>query len=159
MSMIANYLSLTTEQLALLNANPAEVSNFIYSDEVQESEELLDIDKAWHGLHYILTESAWEGEEPLRSVILGGTEIGEDLGYGPARIIDAEKVKEISKALKETSSELLKSRFNLDKMINLGIYGIGSDDDLEWLEDAFEEIAEFYEGAASNDKSVITFMN
>ncbi len=159
MSMIANFFTLSTEQLTLLKTNPADVSSFLYSDEVQESDELLDLDKAWHGLHYILTESAWEGEEPLRSVILGGTEIGEDLGYGAARIIDSEKVKEISNALKETSAEMLKSRFDLDKMINLEIYGIGSDDDLEWLEDAFEEIAEFYEGAASNDKSVVTFMN
>ncbi len=159
MSMIANFFTLSTEQLTQLKTNPDEVSTFLYSDEVQESDELLDLDKAWHGLHYILTESAWEGEEPLRSVILGGTEIGEDLGYGAARIIDAGKVKEISKALKETSEEMLKSRFDLNKMINLGIYGIGSDDDLEWLEDAFEEIAEFYEGAASNDRSVVTFMN
>src|SRR5688500_4635495 len=41
-----------------------------------------DADKAWHGLHYLLTKTAWGGEPPLDFIALGGTPVGdEDLGY------------------------------------------------------------------------------
>lgn len=38
----------------------------------------LCIDKAWHGIHYLLTKSDWEGEAPRNFIIKGGHDIGAD---------------------------------------------------------------------------------
>lgn len=35
-----------------------------------------DLDKAWHGIHYLLTETAWEGNEPLNFLVQGGNVAG-----------------------------------------------------------------------------------
>src|SRR3990167_6610036 len=35
-----------------------------------------DMDKAWHGAHFVLTETAWEGKPPLDFLVRGGREIG-----------------------------------------------------------------------------------
>ena len=46
-------------------------------DEVEEA----SLDKAWHGIHYLLTGSAWEGELPLGFICQGGSAVGDiDLG-------------------------------------------------------------------------------
>ena len=58
-------------------------------DELLESEsaqECVDLDKAWHGVHWLLTGSAEESSGPASDAILGGEPVGEDLGYGPAQI-------------------------------------------------------------------------
>src|SRR5262245_43187400 len=60
---------------------------------------VLDIHKSWHGLHWLLCQSAWDGPEPLKHAVLGGQEIGEDLGYGPARLVDGAKVRAVAEAL------------------------------------------------------------
>src|SRR5438270_9992408 len=48
-----------------------------------EKPQEFDVDKAWHGIHFLLTDSDWEGEGPLAFILHGGREINEDLGYGP----------------------------------------------------------------------------
>lgn len=47
----------------------------------------VDLDKSWHGLHFLFTGTAWEGEEPACFLVLGGEGIGNDVGYGPARVL------------------------------------------------------------------------
>lgn len=55
-----------------------------------------NLDKAWHGIHFLLTGSTWEGEKPLNFLISGGETIGEiEVGYGPARSIKSVDVKKI----------------------------------------------------------------
>lgn len=42
------------------------------------------MDKAWHGIHYLLTGTAWEGDPPLNFLVTGGREVGtEEIGIGP----------------------------------------------------------------------------
>src|SRR5438132_14080941 len=45
---------------------------------------VLDLDKSWQVLHFVLTGDGWEGSGPLRHAILGGATIGADLGCGRA---------------------------------------------------------------------------
>src|SRR5208283_579544 len=43
----------------------------------------LSIDKAWHGVHYLLCGRAVPGSDLASQVVMGGTDVGDDLGYGP----------------------------------------------------------------------------
>ncbi len=57
------------------------------------------MDKEWHGIHFLLTGEAWSTDGEYGSVVFGGTEIGPDISYGPARMLTAQQVGEIGSKL------------------------------------------------------------
>jgi Domain of unknown function (DUF1877) len=87
-----------------------------------DSEEGLTLEKSWHCLHYLLTGTAWETDTVLGKAILGGAEIGPDMGYGPARYLEPNEVEKVAKALKTVSKKDLASRFNLEAMKAAKVY-------------------------------------
>lgn len=88
-------------------------------DEVRET----DMDKAWHGIHYLLTGTADGGDEPLNFVLAGGTEVNHShLGYDGARVFTPEQVGAIDAALRSVDDAVLRSRFNPAEMTALDIY-------------------------------------
>ncbi|MGW4155458.1 DUF1877 family protein [Micromonospora chersina] len=78
---------LSTEELAAVRADPTAVDALLYGDldddEAEMPEPELDLDKWWHGIHYLLTGTDWQIGEGAGAAILGGAEIGQDGGYGP----------------------------------------------------------------------------
>lgn len=85
--------------------------------------ESADLDKAWHGIHYLLTRSVWEGEPPLNLLVAGGREVGHvDVGYGPARVLSPAEVRAAAEALAALSDDDLRARFNPAEMMSMKIY-------------------------------------
>ena len=81
------------------------------------------LDKAWHGIHYLLTGTAWEGTMPLSFLLAGGREVGDiDVGYGPARVFTAAETKEIAAALATVHAPGLRARFDAHDMAVKDIY-------------------------------------
>lgn len=71
----------------------------------------LDLGKSWHALHYPLTGTAWEiGDAAASTAILGGDEVGEDSGYGPARVLGPESVRAIAADLDAIDIDTLHMR-------------------------------------------------
>jgi hypothetical protein len=120
----------------------------------------LSLDKAWHGLHYLLTGSSEPVEGAPGSAVLGGSEVGgDDLGYGPARVFDAREVSEIAAELGRGGLEReLRSRYDADRMSAAGIYPGGWDrpDQCDWLLAAFRDLLEFFTDAAARGRAVAT---
>ena len=144
-----------------INAQPAPAPECITSAGGAE----IDIDKAWHGIHYLLTGSDWEGAEPLCYLISGGEEIGKvDVGYGPARGLSSQEVKKWTDALAKIKVEELKARFDAVKMMELDIYPTvwnndpEEDDPLGYLLEYFEELRSFVKRAAADDKCIILYL-
>src|SRR5690349_21302714 len=81
-----------------------------------------DVDKAWHGIHFLLTGSDWEGEGPLAFVLHGGREINEDLGYGNPHGFVSSEVKEIARALGGVNIAELYEKADPEKFKDLEIY-------------------------------------
>ena len=82
-----------------------------------------DLDKAWHGIHYLLTGTAWEGEHPRNLLVSGGTVVGDiDVGYGPARALTAAETREARDALRALSDDALEARFKPSDMLAKKIY-------------------------------------
>lgn len=82
-----------------------------------------DLDKAWHGIHYLLTGTAWEGKAPLNLLVSGGAEVGDvEVGYGPARVLRAEEVRDAFRALEAIRDEELRARFDAEDMLRKEIY-------------------------------------
>jgi len=83
----------------------------------------LYLDKSWHGIHYLLTGTAWEGIPPLNLLVGGGEPIGDiEVGQGPARALTAQQVAEASRALAALSDESIRSRFDPPAMLEARIY-------------------------------------
>ncbi len=125
--------------------------------------ETLFLEKAWHGLHYLLTGSAEPGKDLRSQVVMGGTEIGDDpegfSGYGPARYFRAAEVRKISEELgkPEMEREVL-ARYDPALMSRLQIYPgwQSGEEDREWLMDAFRRLRDFYAGAAAQGRAIVT---
>ena len=125
MSMIGYFFLATDAELREAESAPGAVDRLIDAADQDRKADLVDVDKAWHCLHFLLTGTAWEGAPPLDFVVRGGTEVGEDMGYGPARAFGSAELRAIADALDELEHRDLVSRFNAAKMDQLEIYPPG----------------------------------
>jgi hypothetical protein len=123
-----------------------------------------DIDKAWHGIHFLLTGSAWEGNGPEAFIVAGGTEIGDvDVGYGPARAFKAKGVHEIAERLKSVDKKSLEDRCDKKAFIENEIYpeiwDEAPEDCFGYLLEYFEMLKQFICKAAEDKKALIVYIN
>jgi hypothetical protein len=118
----------------------------------------ISIDKAWHGVHYLLCGQVEPGATISSQAVIGGTEVGEDLGYGPARYFEVDKVREIANELARASLEAeMIARFDPVKMTTLGVYPGGwKQADVDWLMEEFRRLRQFYADASAGKFAVVT---
>lgn len=149
MSMIGNFRAASDEDIEALHERPARVTKLLYGAdqssadpgggllsilrrgkepaapdtwEPSSSGDELDVDKAWQGIHYLLTGTAWEGDPPL-NFILHGKGIGKvDVGYGPARTLTGDEVRRLAEALDALPPDELRQRFDPARMMELSVY-------------------------------------
>jgi hypothetical protein len=157
MSMIGNFVAVTDLQLATLRKAPNQIVDFL---EGAEDERQLDIDKAWHGIHFLLTGSAWNADLPL-GFILGGVEIGDiDVGYGPARGLT--QGHDIAQALSSVDTAKLISAWDADAIRRAEIYAVNPDapeDEAAYLGGYFEELKEFVDRTAADGMALLAFLS
>lgn len=122
-------------------------------------EEGLTLEKSWHCLHYLLTGTARETKSVLGKAILGGTEIGPDMGYGPARYLEPNEVKKVAKSLKTVSTKDLASRFNLKAMKAAKIYACRDEGELKLAQDYFTQVCTYYEEAAARNDAMLLYLD
>ncbi len=118
----------------------------------------LNLEKSWHVLHYLLTGKAEEAPAPLGNAILGGTEIGGDLGYGPARFLTPPQVREVAAALAPISSDDLAKRFNLEAMMAARIYPVRDESELELAQECFQQLSQYYADAAAAGNAMLLYV-
>src|SRR5687768_10108992 len=108
MSMTGNLRAASNEEIAALRAEPGAIEDFLYGPDPDDEEfqdrlvaqgDLEYLDKAWHGLHFLLTGSAWEGSPPLDFLVAGEPIGEEEIGYEPPRAHSSETVAEVAAAL------------------------------------------------------------
>jgi hypothetical protein len=119
---------------------------------------VVSLDKAWHGLHYLLCGAAEPAPGPLGQAVFGGTEIGDDMGYGPARCFTVAETAEIAQALQVPGLETtLRDRFDSEAMERIGLYPGGwRAEGPDWLIDAFHKLRDFYTAASAAGQGVVT---
>ncbi len=143
MGMMGDFRLVPDTVLAELTAKPDTVLHFLYDEEVAASD-LLSVEKAWHGIHFLLNHSAYEGEPPLDFIVRGGHPLGPDAAYGPARLFSAEELQKISQALEPFIPGILRKRFDIDGLLENAIYpNQWSGEEAEWLIDTFTQLKRF----------------
>ncbi|MDH0863483.1 YfbM family protein [Mitsuaria sp. GD03876] len=94
-------------------------------DEAEDLDRLgiVDIDKAWHGLHFLLlsiAEAAGAGEDaPLARAVLGGEPLSEE---EDCRVLGPEEVRDIAAALAAITEDQLRDAFDPAAMAEADIY-------------------------------------
>ncbi len=164
MSMIGNFALAPAARIEELLDDPSEILAYLHGDDASPIR--LDIDKAWHGLHYLFTCKAGEGDALLSFILAGGQEIGdEDLGYGPGRAFMPPEVKRIAAALEKLSPDELRRRYNPAEMMELGIYPAIWDrppdedyDGLSYLLDYFGMLKSFLRKGAEGGLGLIVYV-
>ncbi|QRN98331.1 YfbM family protein [Archangium violaceum] len=169
MSMIIIFRLARRERLSSLLASPEQVTDFLHDTDGEDAdgpENRFDLDKAWHGLHFLLTGTDWGGKPPLNFIAVGGETIGDvDVGYGPARAFTPEQLAEISRALDAVSSDALRQRFDPAKMMELDIYPSiwdrdpADDDTLGYVLEYFEMLKSFLRKGAERGLGVVVYMS
>jgi hypothetical protein len=121
---------------------------------------LVGIEKAWHGLHFLLAADAEPTATPLGQAILGGEPLGDDLGYGPARVHGPAQVAAVAAALASTSVAELRGRYDPAALRDARIYpGTWDDpDDRDWLLAAFDDVRRFYAEAAARGSAALIYL-
>jgi hypothetical protein len=97
----------------------------------------VQLEKSWHGLHYLLTGSPDPGEGPLAFLLSGGEAIGDD--ESGLRLFTPEQVRDLDTALSAVSAEQLWQRFDPDRMTDEGVYPVIWDEPEEELREEYLE--------------------
>ena len=161
MSMIGNFAGATDIEIARLLARPGTIT--AYLDDDREGLRRLDVEKAWHGIHFLLTGEGWGGQPPLDFIASGGELIGDvDVGYGPARAFTSDEVRAIAAALAPLSWSALMQRWDADAIRSAQIYGVDPDSrdaENEYLGFHYERLKAFVTALAGDGLGMIVYLD
>jgi len=158
MSMVSILVAVSDDEIRQLHETPKLLGNFV---SIHGKRITADLEKTWHGIHWLLTGSAWEGEEPLCYLVSGGQEVeGQDFGYGPPRTLSSGQVEAWDDALSRISSEELGRRFHVKAMIAADIYPqIWEEaDSLEYLMDGYQRLKDFVGNARRAGAGLLVYL-
>ncbi|MEQ8845467.1 MAG: YfbM family protein [Phycisphaerales bacterium] len=163
MSMVAVFVEVTNEQYRSFVADPQPDTLIAWMESEEDGQgddapvSMLDLDKDWHAVHFVLTGDVDTVDSP-EGFILGGEEVGEEFGYGPARAMDAAQVAEASRALQAISPEQFQARIDLKAMAKNDVYpSVWDRDDivLDGIVDAYTNLRSWLAGVAGRNNPVL----
>lgn len=127
-----------------------------------------DLHKSWQIFHFAFTGTAWEGDMPA-ATLLAGDEVGDDLGYGPARVITVAETAAFARFLAGLDVEAVMERLDLPKMRKLDIYCVAdepnADDEADMMElvddieHYFPELQAYVADAARRGEGLLIWMS
>jgi hypothetical protein len=165
MSMICNLRLLRREELAALHAEPESIEALIAAEGSDDHAELC-IDKAWHGIHFLLTSAESAGGRVLDFLVGGGRPVGDvDVGYGPGRTFSTLELEAIGAALESLTPELLDRRFEARRMLQLEIYPQiwgepeGREGPRSYLLERFVLLKRFIEQGRREGKALLVYLS
>jgi hypothetical protein len=153
MGMIFSYMPIEQNEFDQLLGDPNLAFEFLEENDDRSS----DIDKAWHGIHYLLTGDANDGEFPLGFIVNGGQQISED-ELPTIRIFRPAEVKSIALALLNSKWSSMRERFDPKAMKDAVYPDIWESDDgaIDYLKHNYEQLQSEIETIAANGKALVT---
>jgi len=157
--MRMSLVSIEARELAEARKDPARVDKILETT----GPEFLDLDKAWHGIHYLLAGTAWKPGPGAGQVVLGGTALGEDQGYGPAHFFTPEEVRRLAALLEAETPAKLTARYDPKAMDRERIYPDvwvrEGREALDYLLEYYVQLVAFYGSAAKRGRAVLFVVN
>jgi hypothetical protein len=108
-------------------------------------ERALSLENSWHLLHYLFTGHIGPANAP-GDLLLTGEDLGEDLGYGPARLHSETATRAFAEFLETQELERLQARIDLREMLRLGVYGVpmGPGSDADYANEVRREVGVYF---------------
>ncbi len=160
MGMTACFRRAAAVDLPGIEANPGAAAELLFepTDAGARGPVQVDIDKMWNGLHWLLAGDT-ENTDGLGAVVLGGEEVGEDCGYGPARLHRPDEVARLSAELNVVTEDQLRARWNPEQMLADDVYpSIWDEGDAVFEEEllpAFRQVRALFAEAADAGEGVL----
>jgi hypothetical protein len=165
MGMVGNLLRVSKTELDNYLVDSSQLEERIYREEEEPDNSLVDLDKSWDGIIFLLTgQSLANATHPLVRALFSGQLIDEeqDLGYGPAHYLTPEEVAEINRQISGIQESDLKQKYDPAKMTELEVYPTiwdEGDDAFTYVANGFKTLQETYAEATKNGEAIITFIN
>lgn len=160
--MIGNLRPASDGDIQRLLANPAEINRFLYGAEAEAAERVA-LDRAWHAIHYVLTGSRLSGDPPLNFLVDEGTPVGQvDVGYGPARVLTSDQVRQIAAALETTEPEEVARRVDLARFDRDTIYPGNwqrNGYSVEWIVSNYRQMRDLIARTADAGQGLVLYIN
>lgn len=155
MGMYCEVTAASPDDLNRLSTQPSFLGGLLGSDTA--TADGVSLEKAWHGLHFLLTGEAWEGHGPLGFLLAGGELVGGD--EEAPRWFPPDETTRIHEALSGVSDDSLWSRFDASKMEELDIYpGIWDEEEEELKEEYlgyFHELKQVVAAAVQSGRGLL----
>jgi len=164
---------LSPARLAQLKENPSLIAELAEARADGDIPGMLDLDKAWHALDVILAHKNEQGVLGDAILARGGSKFGPPLSFGPARLLEPNRVKAVADALGSIPEDLVRQRYaDLKNASVHGGYGaeVAAADDPKYLKDktaknreteiaeltsALEGVCELYREAAAQGHAML----
>lgn len=165
MGMVGCFAAVSPETLHRLRREPDLMDEYLRPDDGEsEPPNYVEVDKAWHGIHYLLTGVAEGGPPPAALAVFGGEAFGPEIGYGPARFLAPEQVAQVAAHLSGLSVEALRNRFDPKDMAAKGIYPKmiwvrDGSDALDYVLENYQQLVALYRDAAARGDAMIQWLS
>ena len=118
----ARYLIERIEAIAAAERQSATASGDAVAVQSDETP-VVDLHKSWHIIYYLLLQDP-NGSAAADILLDGGDEAGGDLGYGPARLVEASTTSRLASLLETTTVADLNDRIDAAAMADAGLYTV-----------------------------------
>ncbi|HBF2809287.1 TPA: YfbM family protein [Clostridioides difficile] len=162
MGMIGCYTKISEENVFKLQQAEENLQDFVFEDANENS--TINIDKAWHAIHFTLTGCPFGGDDDniFSKLVLSGNILMEIDGEFPVMLITANDVKKLSKAMNSLEEQAFRKRFNINEMLENNIYPVmndeSEDDFFEYVWANLIELKKFIQEASDAGLAVIFFI-
>ena len=153
MGMVANLYAVDERQVGVLHNDPMQLFTL--------DADTLTLDKAWHGIHYLLTGSVWEGDAPLDFLLHGGEPLAEEEDDPVPRLLDPNELRQTDAALAQVDADMLRRRYDPHAMRQQGVYPDIWDEGeaaLTYCLQHVELLKAFVARTARQDRSMVIFI-
>jgi len=167
MGMRGNFIRIGEKTIQEIQQGVLSVWDLLYDENKKiDTDNVLNIDKAWHAIHFILTGRQWGStdDEPLSKIIGSESPVNDkDMGYGPAMLITDKEIHDINNALKIISQDWFRAKFSISDMQKNEIYPIMNDEDedefFDYVYSYFKEVIIFFEKAENANQYILFFIS
>ncbi len=151
------------DTMARLRAEPDTAGAFAAPQDYQAvpEGELVDLDKAWHAIHFLLSGSPDSTTVP-EGALFAGEELGGDLGLGPARLLSEHDTRFFAAYLASKPDDFVEKTLDFAALEAADIYPDIWDrrdaEDIEYVATYFRSLKELVLEAAVNDNGIVVLM-
>lgn len=122
MGMVIHLRRASPADVARLTADPTLWESFAF-EQGDEGVDLIEFDKAWHALHFMLVGAAGNTGDPLGIIVEDSDMFGTDEhGFGGFSVVHPEQIKAFNVALQTISDVELERRYDPAAMVREDVY-------------------------------------